>query len=82
MWPDREQSGNYKTHSCLLGLGLGLAKLDQTLLMSNILVPPPRFTDPLLGSNADRSELPKCVPNLPWLRGTCRVTRHLSHVAP
>ena len=42
MWPDREQSGNYKTHSCLLRLGLGLAKLDQTLLMSNIFVPPPR----------------------------------------
>ena len=78
MWPDREQSGNYKTQLCLLGL----AKLDQTLLMSNILVPPPRVTDPLLREQRREIRAPKCVPNVPWVRGTCRVTRHLSHVTP
>ena len=65
MWPDREQSGNYKTHSCLLRLGLGLAKLDQTLLMSNILVPPPRATDPLLREQRRQIRAPQMCPKCP-----------------
>lgn len=71
MWPDREQSGNYKTHSCLLRLGLGLAKLDQTLLMSNIFVPPPRVMTVHRSSAPGATQTDQSSPNVSQMSRGC-----------